>query len=134
MQKHIAYVKSATHPYGTIQQMDSMCVAQLSIKETPTNTSKQETILVVTNNIASTSKSITSVVGKSAIAEAEGLYVYRLNCKVVVLADSTKIQLPCGTYVEIADVSTASSSYTRSFLDSAWRVLATDDFKVISRA
>lgn len=132
--KHIAYVKNATHPYGTIQQMDSMCVAQLSFKEAPTNTSKQEAILVVTNNIASTSKSITSVVGKNAIAESEGLYVYRLNSKVVVLADTIKIQLPCGTYAEISDISSTTSLCTRNFLGSTWRVLATDDFKAISRA
>ena len=84
--------------------------------------------------IRNSGKSITSVVGKVGAAESEGLYVYNLKNKLIVLADFNKIQIPCGTYVEIQQASSMTSLYTRSFLGFSWKILSTDIFKAIVRA
>lgn len=132
--KHIAYVKSATHPYGTIQEMDSMRVAQLALGNTASDVTKSEVVLVVTDSVAQTSKVIASVVGKTGTAEAEGFYTYDLKDKMVVLADSHKIELPCGTYVEVRSTSVRSAVATRDFLGSSWQILSTDVFKSMIRS
>ena len=132
--KHIAYVKSATHPYGTLQEMDSMRVAQLALGNTASDVTKSEVVLVVTDSVAQTSKVIASVVGKTGTAEAEGFYTYDLKDKMVVLADSHKIELPCGTYVEVRSTSVRSAVATRDFLGSSWQILSTDVFKSMIRS
>lgn len=132
--KHIAYVKSATHPYGTIQEMDSMRVAQLAMGNTASDVTKSEVVLVVTDSVAQTSKVIASVVGKTGTAEAEGFYIYNLKDKMVVLADSHKIELPRGTYVEVRCSSVRSAVATRDFLGSSWQILSTDVFKSMIRS
>ncbi len=132
--KHIAYVGKATHPYGTIQQMDSMRVAQLSTKEDSLKKSDLGAVLVVTDNIIATAATITSIVGKRGQAEPEGIYVFYLDDKVLILADSGKIQLSCGTYVEISTAFLTNALYTRTFLGGTWKILSTDDFKALSRS
>lgn len=132
--KHISFVGKPTHAFGTLQQMDSMRVAQLSVKEKTSERGKQEVVLVVTDSVAQTSKVIMSTVGKAGIAEVEGLYVYELDEKIVVLADSNKIQLPCGTYIEVQRSSAKTVLHTRDFLGYSWRILSTDNFKSMARS
>lgn len=132
--KHIAYVKNATHPYGTIQEMDSIKAAQLNINEAATSNTQRECVLVVTDSVALTSKAIASVVGKVGAAETEGFYVYDLKDKIVVLADSHKIQLPCGTYIEVQHASSGTALCTRTFLGCSWKILSLDTFKSMARS
>lgn len=129
--KHIAYVGKSTHSFGTLQQMDSMQVAQLSLAEKSSGVANKTITLVVSDSVSKTAKSITSIVGKDGKAETEGLYVYDLADQIIVLADEIGIGLPCGTYAELRLVAPYDATHTCNILGNTWRVVLDDDFKAI---
>ena len=130
--KHIAYVGKASHPYGTIQQMDSIHAAQISSinKDAALNNA---TTLIVTDNIGDSANSIKRLTGAQGKASQEGYYVYSLTSQTLLLADTTKCNLPCGTYVEVFQPISQFPQHTASFLGKNWAVFSEDNFKIIVR-
>lgn len=131
--KHIAYVKQSTHPYGTLQQMDSIQAIKIANKENNTSISINSVVLVITDNISHTAKSISALTGCAGKAETVGYYTYCLKEQTIVLADTAKLQIPCGTYVEMPQPITVFPKYKVSFFGQAWAVVSEANLKAIIR-
>lgn len=130
--KHISYVKTATHPYGTICEMDSMQAAQLGGID-QVNLQKS-TVLIVTDNIGDTVSSIKRLIGVPGKADQDGNYIYNLSNQTIVLTDARKCQLPCGTYSEVWGTALTNAQYTASFLGQTWKVFSESNLKIIIRS
>jgi hypothetical protein len=129
--KHIAYVKNATHPFGTIQQMDSINAALISTAGDACTSSS--VILVVTDNLGQSAKMITALTGAFGKADNEGNYLYNLTGYTIVLSDTSKLKIPCGTYVELVLSHPTEAQYTTFFSGNQWAVFSKDNVKVIVR-
>ena len=131
--KHITYVGKSTHPLGTIQKMDSMKAAEVS------NSSNDEihrklVAMIVSDNVSRTAQTITSATGKTGHGASEGYYIYELKNQYLVLIDSNKAQIPCGTYAELLQSSIIQPKYKMAFLDQTWSIICEDNFKAIVRS
>ena len=131
--KHIAYVGKATHPYGTIQQMDSMQAAQIIMHDSESEKSDAHTILIVTNDVSKTANELTSVTGRTSVGCPEGYYVYYLPDQTIILADASKIGISCGTYPEIKSVYNQEVNQKVHFAGSTWAVVSTKHVCAIIR-
>ena len=130
--KHIAYTGKASHPYGTIQQMDSIYAAQIAVANEDSSNNKA-IILIVADDIADSSDSIKKLTGAQGKASQEGYYVYNLTSQTIVLADTIRCNLPCGTYVECFSVTACPPQHTVSFLGYTWAVFTENNLKIIVR-
>lgn len=130
--KHIIYVEKLTHPLGTIQQMDSMEAAEIANCLSGENLSKLA-VMIVSDDVLRTAKTITSITGKTGHGAVEGYYTYDLKDQRLVLIDSHKAQIPCGTYVELLQGSVAQPKCKTTFLGQTWNVICEDSFKAIVR-
>ena len=131
--KHIAYVKKATHPYGTIQQMDSIQAALIANKDNSTALQKNSVVLVASDDIGRSAKAITTLTGILGKADGEGNYIYNLDKQTIVLSHNSKFKIPCGTYVEIAQNYALMPERKLSFLGFHWGVITAGNFNVLIR-
>ena len=131
--KHIAYVKNATHPYGTIQQMDSIQAALITNTDNFNTLQNNTVILVATDDIGVCAKTITALTGKHGKSDNQGNYIYHLEKLTIVLSDNSKLKIPCGTYIEITPNHIHTPQYKLSFLSCYWDVICTKGFKAIIR-
>lgn len=129
--KHIAYVGKPTHAFGTLQQMDSMQVAEFTKTEIISN--KEMLVLVSTNDIVHTACTIESFVGKMDFITREGHYVYNHSNRSIVLVDSEKSRIACGTYVELARIPFGSENCQITIEGEPWDVIQDQFFKIIVR-
>lgn len=131
--KHIAYVGAPMHPYGTIQQMDGFQAVQLTNKIAQAAISTGLIVLVVTDDIVSSAKTISSLTGNPGKAESLGYYIYPLKDQMIILADTTKLNIPCGTYVEVTQALSIPPKSQVSFLKHTWAVFWGNQFNCIVR-
>lgn len=131
--KHIAYVGAPIHPYGTIQQMDSIQVVQLTSKIAQAAISTGVIVLVVTDDIVSSAKTISALTGNPGKAESWGYYVYPLKDQRIILADTAKLNIPCGTYAEVTQALSVQPKCQLSFLNHTWAVFWGNQFNCIVR-
>jgi hypothetical protein len=131
--KHIAYVKSTTHPYGTIQEMDGIQAAHLINKITKTDVGSSRIVLVVTDDISSSAKILSSLTGTPGNAQSEGYYTYNINDQTIVLADTSKLHLPCGTYAQTPMMPHIIFQNKVSLLGYSWAVINESNIKAIVR-
>jgi hypothetical protein len=131
--KHIAYVKNATHPYGTIQQMDSVQAALITNTDNFSTLQNNIVVLVVTDDIGPCAKAITALTGKHGKADNEEHYIYSLGKQTIVLADNSKLNIPCGTYVEITQNHIFTPLRRLSFLGLHWEVISEGHFNALVR-
>jgi hypothetical protein len=131
--KHIAYVGTSSHPYGTIQQMDSIQAAQIANQASCESDMDRLVVLVVTDDVGRSAKIITSLTGSQGKANFGGYYTYSLNKQKVVLIDTEKLQIPCGTYIEVSQFTGIIPQYKVSFEEQTWAVICEANLKVIVR-
>ena len=131
--KHIAYVGRPTHPFGTIQQMDSIQVAEITNNSSCASLRKM-VVLIISDNIAQTAKTITAITGKVGCGTCEGFYTYELKDQCLVLIDSQKANIPCGTYAEIVNSSTTPIKHKITFLGQTWGIVCEGIIKAIVRS
>lgn len=128
--KHIAYVGKVTHPLGTIQKMDSMKAVEVSSSPNGEN-HRKSVVMIVSDNVSRAAQTITSTTGKTGCGASEGYYIYELKDQCLVLIDSHKAQVPCGTYVELLQSAIIQSKCKMTFLDQTWDIICEDNFKAI---
>jgi len=129
--KHISYIGKSTHPFGTIQQMDSLQAALLKNEEYVPLSGR--ITLVVTNCVSEAASTITTHTGIVGKASSGGFYEFKLSGSRIVLADTNKIQLPCGTYVEISCPQYTQTITKVYFFDQCWGVVSEHGFNAIFR-
>ena len=121
--KHIAYVGKSTHAFGTLQQMDSIHVAELVQADKICSETGLTLVVVSTNNIAQTGKMIETFAGRTISVTREGHYVYNYNGWMIVMADSEKHDIPCGTYVEISHIPFECSKNKFAINGECWDII-----------
>jgi hypothetical protein len=119
--KHISFVNSSTHPYGTIQQMDAIQAANL-LEQNASNSSRNPLVLIVTDNISGSDKFISALSGITATADLDGCYLYKTAHNTIVLGRSDRMGIPCGTYAEVKHIPAFHAHAVVRFLSRKWAV------------
>lgn len=130
--KHIAYVSKATHSYGTLRQMDSIDVDRITAQHS--EDASGTFLLIVTDDIANTAAHISSCLGISAKAIAEGVYEFMTESKRLVLTSSQHVGLKCGIYYDLPIVSHYPHEQIITLFGKNWKVCAVGSLNIISRA
>lgn len=128
--KHIAYVGKATHPYGTIQQMNQALANKL--EHTSPETSQTSFVLIISNDIAKTAALISSHLGGKAKAIAEGIYEFSIRGQLLVLTSAHKSGIQCGTYYHLPISSNYQCSAEIELFDRKWGIYLVGELKIIS--
>ncbi len=130
--KHIAYVGTPTHSFGTIKRMDASLASAVSSKYLALDIQNAPVTLIVSDNIAATATSLTNEFGKSPVPLSEGIYEIRLKANRILLASSTKISIPCGIYIELKSMRTSGFMYVVNIGDARWGVYSIGEINAIT--
>ena len=96
--KHIAYVGQNTHPYGTLKQMDSFKIAEISQKMMLSSTSGSVKMVAVSPDVSSLSSYLQQVLHGVVSSMGEGVYSYRNKNVDIMIVSSLKTNIPEGSY------------------------------------
>ena len=130
--KHIAYVGTPTHSFGTIKRMDAPLASTVSSKYLALDTPNTPVTLIVSDNIATTAASFINEFGKSPTPISEGVYELRLKTNLILLASNTKISIPCGTYIELKTMRTSGFSHVVNIGEARWGVYSIGEINAIT--
>lgn len=130
--KHIAYVGSTTHSYGTLLQMNSAAADKIGNDKPMMQAQNLPTTLVVSDDLARTSKTLISLLGTTPTAISEGVYEFKSVSHCILLAGSAKIRIPTGTYSEIKTSVLFKYDCIIEIAGRRWCVCKSDDLKLIA--
>ena len=129
--KHIAYVGHISHSYGTLLQMNSAAADKISNDKPMIQAQNLSTTLVVTDDLAKTSKTLVSLLGTTPTAISEGVYEFKSVTHCILLVGSTKTRIPTGTYSEIKTSVPCKYGQTIQIAGKRWGVYKNDELSVI---
>lgn len=95
--KHITFVQKATHPFGTLKEMDELSVENIKERINGKNRCAISSI-IVSDDLNKASALISSISGASPISLDSGTYLFSKNGQSVAVVDAHKFSIPVGTY------------------------------------
>lgn len=98
--KHLTYVGSNTHPFGTLKQMNGMAAAELSAKMSAKDQRECIAVIVTTDLSACVSQLQQIHAGTIAVVE-QGLYKYETTAGYYFIVGEYATTLSVGTYLVV---------------------------------
>jgi len=99
--KHIVNVGHASHPYGTLKQMDDIQAGTIVhvLREQPAGYGTIS-IVIVTDDVAQVSRTLSNLLNSRAESVEQGVYRLSVRDKAILMASSNSIShaIPVGTY------------------------------------
>ena len=95
--KHIAFVQKATHPYGTLKEMDDINAENIKERIAAQNHCNISSI-IVSDNLNKAATLITSLSGVSPVSLSVGTYLFSKDDQSIAIVDANKYNIPVGTY------------------------------------
>ena len=95
--KHIAFVQKATHPFGTLKEMDDINAENIKERITSQNHCNISSI-IISDNLNKTATLITSLSGVSPVSLNAGTYLFSKDDQSIVIVDAHTFHVPVGTY------------------------------------
>lgn len=99
--KHIAYIGQNTHPFGTLKQMDSFKVAEISRKMILSSATNAVKMVAVSSDVSSLSSYLQKSFHGVISSMGEGVYLYRNKNVEIMIISSLRTTIPEGSYTII---------------------------------
>ena len=130
--KHIAYVGQDTHPYGTLKQMDSFKVAEISRKMILSSATNAVKMVAVSSDVSALSTYLQKTLHGVISSMGEGVYSCRNKNVDIMIVSSIRTNIPEGSYA-VFDAEVAPGLPVVSVQDNEYYLLNTKSIKALLR-
>ena len=108
--KHIAFVQKATHPFGTLKEMDEISAESIKERINVQNRCALSSI-IASDNLKKTSTLLSSISGVSPISLNYGIYLFSKNGQSIAVIDADSYNVPVGTYGQMLKTQSIDIDY-----------------------
>ena len=130
--KHIAYVGQDTHPFGTLKQMDSFKVAEISRKMILSSATSAVKMVAVSSDVSALSAHLQKTLHGVISSMGEGIYSCRNKNVEIMIVSSIRTNIPEGSYT-VFDAEVAPGLPVVSMQGNEYYLLNTKSMKALLR-